>query len=287
MKTILATICWCLLSIFLMVGTGEADGPSVGRVIQYSLIVQNTTGLVLPEAELWTYGPVKKTATQQTMKLEASSEFTLIVDELGNQVMHFTFKNLPPFATKIVRIRAELAINEIPGHISGDERLFLSPEKYVEVDALPVKKIAAGLRADNAFMTAQRVYSWVAGKISYSGYAGQEKGALAVLESGQGDCTEFMDLFAALARAAGVPARRLGGYVVEANMVLRPADYHNWAEFYDNGVWKLADAQKKNFVVKQSDYIAMQVISEAVDNPMAGFNRFRFKGEGLKVWMGI
>lgn len=287
MKRLLGTFSWGCLLICLLVATVQAEEASTSRVIQYSFTVQNTSARLLPAAELWTFGPVKKTATQQCLTLEASQEFELVVDELGNQVMHFTFENLPPYGVKIVRVRAELALNEVPVEIPGDAQLFLGPEKYVEVDALAVKKTAVGLKTDKPLHTAKRIYTWVAGNIEYSGFAGPEKGALAVMESKKGDCTEYMDLFTALARAAGVPARRLGGYVVEANMILKPADYHNWAEFYDNGVWKLADAQKKNFVTRQAGYIAMQIINDKVDNPMSGFNRFRFEGEGLQVRMNL
>jgi hypothetical protein len=287
MNRLVGAFCWGFLAIFLLVATGQAAESSISRVIQYSFTVQNTSDRLLPAAEFWTWGPVKKTATQQCLVLEASQKFELLVDELGNQVLHFTFKNLPPFGVKIVRVKAELVLNEEPVEIPGDEQLFLGAEKYVEVDGLAIKKTAAGLKADNPLLTAKRIYSWVAANLEYSGFAGLEKGALAALASRQGDCTEYMDLFTALARAAGVPARRLGGYVVEANKMLRPTDYHNWAEFYDNGVWKLADAQKKNFAVRQADYIAMQIINDKVENPMAGFNRFRFEGEGLQVGMNL
>jgi len=273
---------WVILLSFAPVHAAPAR-----RIIQYSYTIQNNSNQVLSEAEFWAFGPVKKTSTQQCAALDASHEFELLVDDLGNQVMHFTFKNLPPFGAVIVRIRAEIVVNETPMEISGDEQLFLGQEKYVEADALAIKKLATELKGGTPLITAGEIYSWVADNIEYSGFAGSERGALSVLESRQGDCTEYMDLFTALARAAGIPTRRLGGYVAAADTVLKPADYHNWSEFYDNGVWKLADAQKKNFAVNQADYIVMQIISDNIESPMAGFNRFRFEGEGLQAWMNI
>lgn len=57
-------------------------------------------------------------------------------------------------------------------------------------------------------------------------------------------CTEFTDLFIAIARAAGIPARRNVGYAYTNNPKLRPlslaADIlHAWPEYYDRerGVW--------------------------------------------------
>ena len=52
-------------------------------------------------------------------------------------------------------------------------------------------------------------------------------------------CQEFTDLFIALARAKGVPARRLTGFAVTQNQILRPLSLvqdilHTWPEYYDS-----------------------------------------------------
>ncbi len=101
----------------------------------------------------------------------------------------------------------------------------------------------------------------------------------------QGDCTEFMYLFAALCRAREIPARTIGGFVCTGNAVIKPGDYHNWVEFFDGRFWRLADPQRKRWLKHGSHYIAMRVIAETPGDPLAGFHRFRFNGEGLKVRM--
>jgi len=94
-----------------------------------------------------------------------------------------------------------------------------------------------------------------------------------------------MHLFVALCRANKIPARCIGGYVRRENATLKPADYHNWAEFYQDGAWRIADPQRKLFMRNQSHYVAMQVIAESSENPMGNYHRFRFSGNGLKVIM--
>ena len=94
-----------------------------------------------------------------------------------------------------------------------------------------------------------------------------------------------MYLFVALCRANGMAARGIGGYVCSENTVLKPNDYHNWAEFYQDGAWRIADPQKKVFAQNQSDYIGMRVIGKSQKNPIGKFHRFRFEGKGLKVKM--
>ena len=121
--------------------------------------------------------------------------------------------------------------------------------------------------------------------MQYTGYSPKDRGALYALKKRKGDCTEFMHLFAAISRASGIPARGIGGYVCNTNMILRPSDYHNWVEFYEDGAWRIADPQKRVFMENQSHYIAMNLIGESTKNPMGRFHRFRFTGDGLKVKM--
>lgn len=73
----------------------------------------------------------------------------------------------------------------------------------------------------------------------------QRMGALEALKSpNQAICMEFTDLFIAIARSAGIPAREINGYAYTENPDLQPlglvADVlHAWPEYYDvaKGVW--------------------------------------------------
>ena len=53
-------------------------------------------------------------------------------------------------------------------------------------------------------------------------------GASKALEKGKGDCTEFTDVFVALARQFGIPARHVSGYIVTKSTSIG----HSWAEVY-------------------------------------------------------
>ena len=261
----------------------EYAGP---RQIRYGFTLQNTTNRLLENAEFWTYAPVKQTSTQRCVNIEASHPYQLILDDFGNQILHFTFHNLPPYATKIITIRADLLLSDTPNPVSvKDFRRYLQAEKYCEADDPEISRLAETLKAPEPVKTAENTFRWVAANVKYIGYIGNARGALHVLKSKRGDCTEFMYLFTASCRANNIPARGIGGYVCRKNTVLKPNDYHNWAEFYEDGAWSIADPQRKIFMQNQSHYIAMRVISESAVNPMGDFSRFRFRGDGLKVKM--
>jgi hypothetical protein len=64
--------------------------------------------------------------------------------------------------------------------------------------------------------------------------------------------------------------------------MLTSANSHDWAEFYDNGVWRIADAQQKNFDKKYTKYVAMRIHESSPSNePDPSFYRYSVKGKGM------
>ena len=254
------------------------------------MTLRNTTNRVIAQVELWTYAPVKLTGTQQRTHLGASFPFEELTDEAGNSILHFTIQHLPPYAAKIITIQTDLLLFDAPlpeeSGKAAPSPSDLSLEPFCESDDPEMIQLARQLQANDPLSTAEQIFRWVAESIEYSGYLKHPRGARYALTSKQGDCTEFMYLFVALCRAAGIPARGLGGYVVTKNSILRPANYHNWAEFYVDGVWYLADPQRKVFRQHPSYYLVMHVIGKKPDDhPMQHYQRFRYAGEGVQVKM--
>jgi transglutaminase-like putative cysteine protease len=223
---------------------------------------------------------------QECRKLEANHPYELIVDALGNQVLHFTFQNIPPFATKLIHIQSDVELRSAPRtRQAGDLNDFLAREDRIESDSPEILQLAKKLKGRNAIDSARNTFNWVSENVRYAGYDAADRGALHALRNKQGDCTEFMSLFVALCRANGIPARGIGGYLCTGDMILKAGDYHNWAEFYGNGTWHLVDPQKRAFRERGEHYVAMRIISRSAATSMGDWNRFRVAGEKLKVSM--
>lgn len=63
---------------------------------------------------------------------------------------------------------------------------------------------------------------------------------LAALEAGQGECTDFADLFTTLARSAGIPARTV--YGIAYSSAGKPSFmFHAWNEVFAEGQWQGVD----------------------------------------------
>ncbi|OQY55216.1 MAG: hypothetical protein DRR08_11500 [Candidatus Parabeggiatoa sp. nov. 2] len=257
----------------------------IPRTVRYRFTLKNTSNRLLDKADFWTYAPVKQTATQQVMRIDASHAHEILTDRLGNQVLHFVLTNIPPYASKLVSVTAELmlakeVINLIP---KNHQQWFLAEEPFVEISHPEIQRIAKRLKTTDDLRTSRKIFNWVARHIQYAGYIRDNRGALYALQQQRGDCTEYMYLFIALARVNGIAARGLGGYVYADDAILKADDYHNWAEFYWADKWQLADPQNKVFMEKQSNYIAMRIISE--HSEIVRSHRFWYSGEGLSVRM--
>jgi hypothetical protein len=105
-----------------------------------------------------------------------------------------------------------------------------------QVKAL-AKKLVGGEK--DALKAARKIESWVYKTLRKS-YSDNADTALEILDSKAGDCTEHSLLFVSLCRAAGVPAREVGG------LAFTPGDkpmfgWHAWAEVHDGHQWVSVD----------------------------------------------
>src|SRR5581483_6576666 len=106
------------------------------------------------------------------------------------------------------------------------EEVRRAARKVVGAEKDPVK--AAGL-----------LVKWVYKNLRKS-YSANADNALTVLDNKAGDCTEHALLLVALARAAGLPAREVGGVgFVPGKKPL--FGWHAWAEIHDGSQWVTVD----------------------------------------------
>jgi transglutaminase-like putative cysteine protease len=259
------------------------------KQLRYTFTLRNTTARPIPKVEFLTLAPVPRTSHQWLEKLTATHPYRTSHDSLGNQFLHFELETLPPYASKIISITADLRMAERGAEASGgDMARFTRPERYIESSDPRVSEVARTVHDPSALRTVRRTYDWVAANVQPSDYAPDDRGALYLLEQRRGDCTEFAYLVAALSRANQVPARPMGGYVLQGNAIVRPSDYHNWTEVLLDGSWLIIDAHRKSFAEHQADYVAMRIISTESagdDAPAVMFNRYEIRTPGVDVTM--
>lgn len=268
--------------------TQDPPRYTVARTVRYRFVVSNESTAPVAEARFWAYAPLPVTSTQRVAGMEVSVDYEVARDASGHQVMRFRVGALPPRGSRTVAVTVRMEMAAEPNRESAadlNRQGWLGPAPAIETEAAPIRELAARLRGVDARETARATAAWVSTNIRPAGYLREARGALYALRERQGDCTESAALFAALARANGIAARVLGGYVVGGDALLRARDYHNWAEFRMDGRWYLADPQRRLFMDAYADYLAFQAQGGENGGERLGAPRFGSESERVRVVM--
>jgi transglutaminase-like putative cysteine protease len=107
--------------------------------------------------------------------------------------------------------------------------LFLEPEPLLETHSAEIAALATRLRGADTDprIVAERINRWVYDSVRQEITVGLPS-ALGTLRSRVGDCNEHTQLYVALARAAGVPARVAAGLAFVDGKFY----YHAWPEVW-------------------------------------------------------
>lgn len=140
-------------------------------------------------------------------------------------------------------------------------RDFLLPGLLIESTDLRIaaqaRVLAAGERDPRRVV--ERLTHWVAGAVR-GDTSSDVSGAAGVLDRRRGDCNERVQLFVALARALGVPARPVAGLLYARGRFY----YHAWAEVY-LGDWVAVDP---NFDQLPADAAHVRLAIGALARPL-------------------
>lgn len=141
------------------------------------------------------------------------------------------------------------------------KRKYTSSDRYWEKDHPQIVSKLSEILGSNPPKESREkiklIYRYVVNWLKYDASRLQDNidrlGAVTVLNNPDSAvCMEFTDLFIALARAAGIPARELDGYAYSANPTLRPLSLtkdilHAWPEYFDERLgWVMVDPTWEN-----------------------------------------
>lgn len=166
------------------------------------------------------------------------------VDIDGNWIAKYTLKSrerVDVVANGYVQIFASQRPYPKPSQETLDENV--KEQTYWEINNPEILEISKNLK------TPKQIYDYVSTILKYD-YARvkpnvERLGAAAALQNPtQAICMEFTDLYIALSRAAGIPAREVNGFAYTENPDIQPLSLvndvlHAWPEYYDSekGVW--------------------------------------------------
>ena len=220
-----------------VIETGISAGYGQFQVFAFNLSYHLENPLARPSSTEISLPPDTAFQRVYLQKLEPKPT-NVTVDSDGNWIATYDMaarQRIDVVATGSVQIFASYrAFTKASNQELNDN---LKATEYWQVDDPKIKALA------NELKTPKAIYDYVATTLNYD-FARvqpniQRMGALGALENPtQAICMEFTDLFVALARAAGIPAREVNGYAYTENPDLQPlglvADVlHAWPEYYD------------------------------------------------------
>ncbi len=202
------------------------------------------------------------------------------VDTDGNWLAEYV---LSPSQNVEVAADGAVAVNLYPkqSQLSDKERALYTQERQYWQQSAAMKTLAKQLQ------TPEAIYAYVVDHLQYDFSRVNENqhrlGATTVLDKPTSAvCLEFSDLFVALARAAGIPAREIDGYAYTQNTKERPLSLvkdvlHAWPEYYDDAKkeWVMVDPTWGNttggvdyFNTFDFDHIAFTLKGESSTYPV-------------------
>lgn len=174
------------------------------------------------------------------------------MDKDGNWIADFNLSRSQKINVS-VKGKARIFTNPKEEFLSKEDRAeYLSEKPYWQISDPEIVDLAGKLK------TPREIYKYVVKNLKYDFSRVSESkprvGAAKVLDNlNSAVCLEFTDLFIALARAAGIPAREIDGYAYTKNASSRPISInsdilHAWPEYYDDKrkAWIMVDPTWEN-----------------------------------------
>jgi len=178
---------------------------------------------------------------QKIGEMKISPEPSRKFEQGGNAYAEFQFERPKKPIEIAINVTAEIYRYDLSvastenSHRQLEDRAelkkWLVDERYLEKDAPDIQSAAKALAGKSDEETVRNTMAFVGRTMRKGPFDSADHGAVWALEKKLGDCTEYSDLFIALCRANGVPARSRGGYVV-IDVARGDTPKHDWAEAY-------------------------------------------------------
>lgn len=171
----------------------------------------------------------------------------VVLDKDGNWLAQYRLTSAQS-STVIAEGTVEVSLAPSKVEITETEKAVYTKEaKYWETSNDKIRELADELK------TPEAIYHYVVNTLKYDfKRVTEEKPRLGAVKALQNPssavCREYTDLFIALARAAGIPAREVDGFAYTENAKQRPLSLekdilHVWPEYYDTEkkTWVMVD----------------------------------------------
>ncbi len=207
--------------------------------LEYSVQIRGVTGEVPNSLYLWVPKPLEG-PEQRGIQLVAQEPEPMFEDVRG--VRLYRLENLVPgesytvsqsFMVDRYSVETKVNVGRVPAYDTATKlyKRYTAADPQVPSGSEQALKLARSVVAGerNPYRQARALYEYLITRLEPVSPTG-ELDPLRSLETRRADDYSYAILFCALARAAGIPARPVAGYLLERGQ--DSASRHYWAEFY-------------------------------------------------------
>lgn len=257
-------ISFALLFTHSTVAAQAEESAIYSTTINYDLTNTGSNPASNVKLKIYLFGNHSGWADQEiiseTIMVDGTQDYPIIIKTTDNRWSEIMIGNLAPGETKRTTVMQTLRVRSVQFSINPNavgttfpsevEEFMLPVSGLFESDTSVIQEFANRIieNETNPYLKAKRIFENVADYLTYEQQT-VEHGALWAYNSRKGDCTEHSNLFIALARAAGIPAKAVVGkgflplYSIGLGSVDLKGLGHEWAIIYlPNIGWVPLDA---------------------------------------------
>lgn len=190
-----------------------------------------------PKMKLWVNLPQTIPGKQEVMKISFQPEPSRHFRESGNDYVEYQVDVPKKTAHFEIRVQAKIMWSNLaqiihssspPTEEDPNLALYLAHERMIEKDHPLIQKLASNISGEDTLDTVKKIYHFVPTYLSVDLSKIKGVGAAKTAETKKGMCIDYCDLFVALCRAKGIPARVTAGF--KCDFTVSPK--HSWIEVY-------------------------------------------------------
>ena len=187
--------------------------------------------------KLWVNLPQTIPGKQEVVKISFQPEPSRHFKKNGNDYVEYQFdipKKTAHFEiivhAKIIQRNLATIMHSNSATTEADPSLdpYLIHERMIEKDHPLIQELASKIGGENKLDTIKEIYHFVPTYLSIDLMRIKGIGAAKTAETKKGKCIDYCDLFVALCRAKGIPARVAAGF--KCDFTVSPK--HSWTEVY-------------------------------------------------------
>ncbi len=168
-----------------------------------------------------------------------------LLDRWGQEVAHYVWEDMELTKRHRITMTVEAELSDVRWFVFPDEvgdledvpeelreRYLVDEDKYRIEDPIIQDAVKAAVGDEvNPYWIMRKVYRYVRDHLFYERVGGWNV-APAVLERGNGSCSEYSFVFIAMCRAAGLPTRYVGAVAIRGDDASTDDVFHRWCECF-------------------------------------------------------